>query len=165
MEKLMAEMTTLATPGPEHAEIAKRVGTWTVKYKHQMGPDAPWTESEGLTHAKTILDGRYLYEESTINLPDFPPMKGVHIFGYNNKSGEYESHWMDTMSTWMVHSSGKPDSNGVIQLKGTMVDVMGARPFRMVIKDLPDGTSMMEMYDTIPPKGETMVMTAHSRRN
>jgi hypothetical protein len=162
---MMQAMMQLATPGPEHAALAKHVGAWKTYYEHKMGPDAPWTSSVGTTNAKMILGGRFLYEDVTINIPDMPPMYGVQILGYDNLTKEYESHWMDTMSTWMIHSRGKADAEGTIEFKGTMTDIMGTRPFRMVTKEQGDGSNYMEMYDTLPGGGEVLMMKATSKRN
>jgi hypothetical protein len=162
---MMKAMTQLATPGPEHAALAKHVGTWRTSYEHKMAPDAPWTQSEGVTTAKMILGGRFLYEDITFNVPNMPPMQGVQIMGFDNLTKEYESHWMDSMSTWMIHSRGKMDSEGTLELKGMMTDVMGTRAFRMTMKNLPDGSNFMEMYDTAPGGGEVLMMKATSKRN
>lgn len=161
---MMQAMTQLATPGPEHAELAKHAGTWRTFYETKMGPDAPWTKSEGLTTGRMILGGRFLYEDITFDIPGMPPMQGVHILGYDNLSKQFESHWMDTMSTWMIHSTGTVTEDGALEFKGTMTDVMGSRPFRMMMRDQADGSSTMEMYDTLPGGQEVLMMKATSKR-
>jgi len=77
---------------------------------------------------------------------------------------EYISLWADSMSTWWVMSRGKKAADGTIEMKGTMVDVAGERPFRMVIRAQGDDLNEVEMYDTIPPAGEVQVMGITSRR-
>jgi hypothetical protein len=163
-QAMMEAMAALATPGPEHAQIAKSVGTWRTEYEHKMGPDAPWTKSVGTTRSKMILDGRFLYEDVTFDIPGVGAMYGVHVFGFDKLTKEYESHWMDSMSTWMIHSRGKADAEGTIELKGTMTDIMGTRPFRMVMKRLENGDQYMEMYDTAPGGNEVAMMKATSKR-
>jgi hypothetical protein len=68
------------------------------------------------------------------------------------------------MSTWWITSSGKESADGSIEMKGTMIDVAGERPFRMVIRGKSDDLHEVEMYDTIPPSGEVKVMTITSKR-
>jgi len=64
---------------------------------------------------------------------------------------------------WYV-SRGTKSADGSIDLKGTMVDVAGERPFRMVVRHKSDDLVEIEMYDTIPPKGEVQVMGITSKR-
>ena len=160
---MMAKMMELATPGPEHKELAKMAGTWENAYKYRMGPDAPWMEFKGTSESKTLLGGRYIMESLHFEMMGMP-MEGLQILGFDKMKGEYTSIWADSMSTWCVTSRGKQGADGTIEMKGTMVDVAGERPFRMVIRPEGDDLTEVEMYDTIPPAGETQVMTITSRR-
>ncbi len=160
---MMAKMMELATPGKEHQRLAERAGKWDLAYKMRMSPDAPWMETSGTDEAKMILGGRYLVEEIRCSMMGMP-MESILITGFDKKSGEYIGFWADSMSTWWVTSRGKGDANGVIETKGTMVDIAGERPFRMVVRPNADGTVDTEMYDTIPPHGEVQVMTVRSTR-
>jgi hypothetical protein len=92
------------------------------------------------------------------------PMEGINILGYDNMKKEYTSLWADSMSTWWIASSGKESADGSIEMKGTMIDVAGERPFRMVIREKSDDLHEVEMYDTIPPAGEVKVMAITSKR-
>ena len=160
---MMQKMMELAIPGPAHQEFAARAGTWNQHYKMRMSPDAPWTEFEGTCETKVVLDGRYLLEEVKFDMMGMP-MQGMFILGFDNMSQEYIAWWADSMSTWWVTSRGKKDASGAIDLKGTMVDIAGTRPFRMVIRYKDADTTESEMYDTIPPKGEVQVMSFTSTR-
>lgn len=160
---MMAKMMELATPGKEHQQLAERAGTWEQKYKFRSSPDAPWTETTGTSEARSLLGGRFLMEEVRFSMMGMP-MEGMHIMGFDKMSGEYITFWADSMSTWWVTARGKADANGVIETKGTMVDVAGTRPFRMVMRRKPDGAIESEMYDTIPPQGDTLVMTISSKK-
>jgi hypothetical protein len=160
---MMAKMMELATPGAPHAELAKRAGSWTTHFKMRMDPNGPWEEFDGTTEAKPILDGRYLEEDVTFSMMGMP-MHGMQILGYDNMTGEYISLWADSMSTWWTTSSGKKDAKGAIDFKGTMVDAGGTRPFRMLVRNKGDDETEGEMYDTIPPQGEVLVMTITSKR-
>jgi hypothetical protein len=160
----MAEMFKLGTPGKEHAELMKGVGKWENMIQMRMGPDMPWIDSKGTMEARSMLDGRYLVQESQMNLMGMA-MKGVNIIGFDNSTSEYTSMWADSMSTWWVSSRGKLREDGVVELKGTMKDMAGERPFRMELKHVgPDQVDMV-MYDTIPPQGEVEVMRMSSKRS
>lgn len=160
---MMARMTELATPGPEHKWLTDHSGEWDVAIKMRMAPDQPWTESKGTSAAKPMLDGRYLMEHSKMEVMGMP-MEGVNIFGFDKLTGEYTSMWADSMSTWWISSRGKKDASGAIDFKGTMTDVAGSRPFRMVMKTLPNGSSQADMYDTIAGQGEVLTMQITSTR-
>ena len=160
---MMEKMMQLATPGEEHKALAKMAGKWENDYKYRMGPDAPWMEFKGTSEAKPVLGGRYMMDSLHFEMMGMP-MEGLQFLGYDNMKEEYISLWADSMSTWWVTSRGKEAADGTIDLKGTMIDVAGERPFRMVIKPKGDDLTEIEMYDTIPPAGETQVMTITSRR-
>lgn len=154
---VMEKMVALATPGEEHAELAKHVGSWDISYKMRMAPDAEWMEIEGTSEAREILGGRYVLEEIDMNVMGMPT-QGIQILGYDKMADEYTALWMDTFSTWWIQSSGNREDDGKIVLTGTMRDVAGERPFRQVILPKDDDSYAFEMYDTIPPHGEVLVM-------
>ena len=160
---MMAEMMRLAMPGEEHAELMRGAGEWDNRFKMRMAPNAPWMEFTGSMTARTLLDGRYLLEEQEFDYMGMP-MKGLNILGYDNSTGEYTSLWADTMSTWWISCRGKKDADGAIDLRGTMKDVVGERPFRMVVHHKTDDEVLVRMFDTIPPQGEVEVMQITSTR-
>jgi len=160
---MMAEMMRLATPGPEHAELIKGAGEWELTYRMRMAPDAPWTESKGTMSARPLLDGRYLLEEHTSEVMGMP-MKGLNIVGFDNSTGEFTSMWADNFSTWWLTSRGKHNADGDIDFRGTMKDVAGERPFRMLVHNVSDDESVVHMFDTIPPQGEVETMQITCRR-
>ncbi|MFN0242982.1 MAG: DUF1579 family protein [Planctomycetota bacterium] len=170
MEAMMARMMELATPGPEHKELAEMVGAWDQKVKMRMSPDTPWTESTGTTECTSLLDGRYILEKLEMVMPPMPGtdapmvMKGAQIIGFDKMTGEYTSIWMDSWSTWAQFTRGKKGADGTVELKGTMVDVAGKRPFRIVIKHGPDGHTHSEMFDTIDGKEVQMMIIDATKR-
>jgi len=160
---MMQKMMELATPGEPHKDLMKMAGNWEHEYKMRWGPDMPWMDTKGTSEVKTLLGGRYVMETSKFEVMGMP-MEGVHILGYDNNKQEYISLWADTMSTWWITSRGKEGADGAIEFKGTMIDVAGERPFRMVIHPKSDDLHEAEMYDSIPPAGEVKVMTITSKR-
>lgn len=161
--EMMAKMMELATPGPEHAELMKMAGTWEQHFKFRMSPDMPWMEAVGTAQSKSILGGRYLLENVSFEMMGMP-MEGMNLLGYDKLKKEYTSLWADSMSTWWVSSRGKESADGSVEMKGTMVDVAGERPFRMVIHHREDGSVVTEMFDTIPPHGDVKVMEITAKR-
>ena len=161
--ELMAEMMRLGMPGEHHEQLKSTVGTWDNAYKMRMAPEAPWMETTGTTTRTELLGGRYVMEEVEMSVMGMP-MNGISIYGYDNNKEEWINLWMDSMSTWPIESRGQTLEDGTIEMKGTMIDVAGERPFRMVIKPQGADERTVEMYDTIPPHGEVMVMEIHSTR-
>lgn len=172
MVEMMAKMQKLAAPGKEHAELAKLAGKWQQNYKMRHSPDGPWMEGSGTSVAESLLGGRYIQEKIQFDvkfamggMPEQTmKVEGMHILGYDNMSEEYISLWMDSHSTWWNTSRGKAGADGVCEMKGTMIDVAGSRPFRMVIRHEGDDHVVSEMYDTIQPHGEVLVMTIDAKR-
>jgi hypothetical protein len=160
---MMTRMMELATPGKEHAELAKSVGAWEQHYKFRWSPDAPWMETTGTSEAKALLGGRYILEEIKFEMMGMP-LEAVHLIGFDKNKGEYTTLWADSMSTWWITARGPAKADGTLEVKGTMVDVAGERPFRMVSKPQADGSVFVEMYDTIPPTGEVKVMEITSKK-
>lgn len=161
--EMLAKMMALGTPGPEHKELMADAGKWEETYKMRMGPDAPWTESKGTSEAKPLLDGRYLMQNTSGDMMGMQ-FHGIQIIGFDNMSKEYIALWMDSMSTWWVTTRGKKDKDGKLEMKGTMVDIAGSRPFRMVMQRKGPDLNEVAMYDTIPGKGEIEMMTIVSKR-
>jgi hypothetical protein len=161
--EMMAKMMKLATPGPQHAELAKMVGTWDHHYRIRWSPDEPWMETTGVGEVTSQLGGRFVMEKTGFEMMGMP-MEGLHLLGYDNMEGQYLSLWADSMSTWWITSTGQEGPDGSVNFSGTMVDMAGKRPFRMAIKSISDTESVTEMYDSIPPAGEVLVMTIHSTK-
>jgi hypothetical protein len=161
--EMMARTMELASPAAVHAKLMANAGDWEQEYRMRWDPNTQWQETKGTSTARTLLDGRYLMEEIQFELMGMP-MKGVHLMGYDKRTGEYITLWMDTMSTWWISQRGKEGPDGAIELRGTMIDVAGERPFRSVIRHLPDGSVTTEMFDTIPPHGEIQVMSIRARK-
>jgi hypothetical protein len=162
-EEAMKQMMKLATPGPEHAALMRQAGTWEEHYKMRWAPDAPWQETTGTSVSHAILGGRYLMEEVSFTM-EGQPMQGIQILGYDNMTGEYTAQWADTMSTWWMISRGKMNAEGVLHMTGTMTDIAGTRPFHMVVTRHGETACHVDMYDTIPDKGEVLVMTIDSKK-
>jgi hypothetical protein len=88
----------------------------------------------------------------------------MQILGYDTMAGEYTSLWFDNWSTWAIPSRGKRQADGAIHYKGDMLDAMGQRPFRILVRWQGDDAFECEMYDTIPPAGDTLVMKMRGKR-
>jgi len=161
MQAMMMKMMESAQPGEPHKKLTSFAGEWTTKIKIRMGgPDSPWEHHTGHSKIQSALGGRYAIEKFTAELGMMGKMEGLLILGYNNLTGEYESIWMDNMSTWAQHATGVVNEEGATELKGKMRDVITpeGRPYRHVTHPIDEDHYITKMYDTIPPVGDIQVM-------
>lgn len=155
----MEAMMAAATPGAEHAELAKGVGSFDVKGRMW---DMAGVEGEPMTataQTRMVMDGRFLVQDYQSSFGGFP-FEGMMLMGYDNVAKEYWSVWIDSASTGCVMSRGRERADGRIDLKGTVRDAItpDGRPMRFVTWDRGDGTSVLEMYDSLEDGREAKVM-------
>lgn len=160
MQAIMMKMMEAAQPGPEHKKLNAMAGEWTTKIKMKMSPDADWEHHTGHSKIQSALGGRYMIEKFTAELGMMGKMEGLLILSYNNLTDEYESIWMDSMSTWPQYATGVINEEGATELKGKMRDVITpeGRPYRHVTYPIDEDNYLTKMYDTIPPVGDIQVM-------
>jgi hypothetical protein len=159
---MMDKMMKAATPGPQHAMLAKLAGEWNCTVKFQTDPSQPVQESQSTAVITSLMDGRYIQEVDAGNVMGMP-FNGMGIYGYDNVSGKFVSSWIDNMGTGMMSSLGTADAAGkTIRWEGTMNDpVTGkASKERMVMTFADDDHHTFEMYGTPPgAKKEMKTMT------
>lgn len=161
-KEMMEKMTKAATPGPQHAMLAKMAGEWTATVKFQMDPSQPWQESAGTSVVTAVMDGRYIQESNTSTMMG-APFSGMGVTGYDNVLGKYVSTWIDNMGTGIMNSTGTADAGGkTITWSGMMSDPITGKPSkaRMVTTLIDDNHHTFDMY-TVPPgaKKEMKTMT------
>jgi hypothetical protein len=161
-KSMMDKMVKAATPGPQHAMLAKLAGDWTCSIKYQMDPSQPAQDAQSTATITSLMDGRYIQELSSGQMMG-APFNGMGLYGFDNVSGKFVSSWIDNMGTGIMMSVGTADASGkVINWNGTMNDpVTGkATKERMVMTIADDDHHTFEMFG-IPPGGkkETKMMT------
>jgi hypothetical protein len=158
-QALMEAYMRAATPGPQHASLAKMAGEFTLTVKSYHEPGAAPEVSTGTASRKLILGGRYL-EEVVKGTMMGQPFEGRGISGYDNVSGEWWGTWIDTMSTGIMISRGEwDDAAGVGSFTGEFNDAVTGKvqTSRMTSRRLPNGDEVMEMYMPTPD-GEVKAM-------
>lgn len=158
--ELMTAMMAIGQPGEPHQELMAMAGTWDTKIKMKMAPDAPWEEYTGTSKIQKALGGRYIIEKFSAELGMMGKFDGLLILGYNNLTEEYESIWMDNFSTSPTRASGNINEGGTMIMKGLMKDLITpeGRPYRHETTPKGKDHQLMQMFDTIPPVGDMMVM-------
>jgi len=167
-QAMMDKMMKAATPGPQHASLAKMAGDWDCTVQYQMDPSKPMQEEKSTATITALMDGRYIQEVSTGQMMGMP-FSGMGIYGYDNVLGKYVSSWIDNMGTGIMKSEGTADASGkTITWTGTMSDPMTGKTAkeRMVMTIVDDDHHTFEMYG-VPPgaKQEMKTMTiSYTRR-
>jgi hypothetical protein len=159
---MMDKMMKAATPGSQHAMLAKMAGEWDATVKYMMDPAQGWQESKSTATITSLMDGRYIQEMDAGNMGGMP-FNGMGVYGYDNVSGKFVSSWIDNMGTGIMSSTGSMDASGkVISWEGSMNDPMTGKPTkeRMVMTFADDNHHTFEMYGTPPgAKKEMKMMT------
>lgn len=155
------------TPGPEHAVLARRVGSWDVAVRTWSAPDAEPRESKGRSEWQPLLGGRFFEERLEIAAPG-----GTHeargVSGFDKLRKQYVSTWMDDDGTSILHSVGSADSTGkVLTFSSESPDpvhgIMGT--IRTVETEVDATTWTMEAYrsDQTGREYKAAVFTYHRR--
>ena len=86
-EKAMMDAYMKAgTPGKQHEELAKTVGSYDLAVKSWMAPGTPPTESKGTAERTMVLSGRVLAETVHGDMMG-QPFEGHGMTGYDNTTG------------------------------------------------------------------------------
>jgi hypothetical protein len=149
----------LATPGEPHKMLASLAGSWTTKAKEWMEPGKPATESEGTAEIKTLMDGRFIYQEYRGTMMG-QPYSGIGIDGYDNMKKKYVTAWMDSMGTGLFIMEGTAGADGrTITLKGSHPEPGGGQMHHRAVWKIADSnTQTFEMYGTHHGQKESKVL-------
>ena len=108
-QKMMEAWQAAATPGPQHAEIAKLDGTFDAQSTMWWDPKAPPQTSTGKLVNEMIMGGRY--QQSTYHGEwNGEKFEGRGITGYDNTRKKYFATWHDSMATAFYLSWGDYDA-------------------------------------------------------
>jgi hypothetical protein len=158
-----------ATPGPMHAWLAERVGTWSGKCKMWMGPDSEPVSSDCTTTFATAMDGRFVKSETSGEMAGMGPFNGFGLYGYDNVSQKFQSTWIDNWGTGMMTGTGERSSDGKkVTWDFTYNCPMTKKPCKMKEIETFSGKDSftMEMHGTDPKSGKEfkMMEIAYTRK-
>lgn len=160
MEDMQACMEA-GIPGEMHAFLAESVGTWEGKVKMWMDPSMPPTESTCTTVITSIMDGRYVRCETSGEMPGMGLFLGSGIYAFDNVTQQFQSTWIDNMSTGIAFGTGELSSDRkTLTWKLTFNCPITKKPttMREVQRFIDKDTSIMEMYGANPKTGEEYKM-------
>ena len=155
MAAMMEMMAEMGAPDENHALLEPMVGTFQADGVFYMGPGPEqWS---GTATNEWVLGGRFLH--GTFEIPEMaggPDFHGIAYTGYNKLTGEYESVWLDSMSTSMFMETGTYDpETKSFHFKGVQTDPMTGekKPSRSVITLETTDRHIAKMY-SVGPDGE-----------
>jgi Protein of unknown function (DUF1579) len=154
-----------AKPGPVHEKLMKLAGEYTtVTYFTTKPGDAP-QETKGAAKLTSTLGGRFLNEEAS-GVMFGQPYSSMHMTGYNNVTGQYESLWAYTGTTGMMLMTGTSKDDGkTIQLVGNYEREKGVKAhLYAVLRLVDDDHFAVELYSEKPDENKGPVMkTSYTR--
>jgi Protein of unknown function (DUF1579) len=138
-------------PGPEHEALAKLAGEYTTVTRFRPTAGQAAQESKGSAKFTSVLDGRFILEEST-GEQFGKQFKARKIYGYNNAAKRYESAWVYTASTAIMTLQGtSPDGGKTIRLNATVAQANDAQMNLIVtLKRINDDSFTVELGSTTP---------------
>lgn len=138
-----------ATPGEQHALLAKDNGVWEEDMTFWEHAGAEPSKMTMTAESKMIMGGKYQEMTHKGTLYGMP-FEGRSTFGYNNAEGKFISTWIDNMSTGISVMKGNYDApTKTYTMVGEVIDPVTKKPktSKEVLTIVDDNTQKMEMYD------------------
>ena len=136
-------------PGPEHAWLAKQIGTWETKHQLRFGPNTPWIKYTGTVKTKSSCGGFWIttVTESTIL---GMPIEGQQQLGFDQHKKEFVATWIDSFADYLVVYTGTlSDDKKVLTLSGSVRDPNNLDkgiPMKMVVTMKSDDELATQMF-------------------
>lgn len=107
-EEMMKAMMEYSTPGKEHERMGKLAGSWKYTSKGWEAPDKKPEETKGTAKFKMVLENHFLQQEIK-GVAMGKPFSGLGFLGFDNLKKQYNTIWLDSMGTGMLHGIGSYD--------------------------------------------------------
>ena len=147
MDAMMEAWQKAGAPGEPHEELAASVGTWETTVRWWMDPSSEPMVSTGTARREMIFGGRYLRETFEGQMMG-EAFTGQGINGYNNVTGEYESIWIDNMSTGIYTYRGQKE-DGRLVLRGEYKDPVSGQVVKTkgIVETVSDSEEKYTSYE------------------
>ncbi|MBY0472430.1 DUF1579 domain-containing protein [bacterium] len=109
-QEAMKAWMQYATPGQPHQIFKDMAGKYTYTSKFWESSEGKPHESKGSTTLKLILGGRFLQNETKGKAMGMP-FEGFGLTGYDNLKKKYDTIWLDSMATGVMHGTGSFDES------------------------------------------------------
>jgi Protein of unknown function (DUF1579) len=148
---MMQAWMDFATPGPEHAWMAKQAGTWVCDSVSQwMDPSQPPTKAKATDVISMGLNGLYQMTDFSSNMMG-QPMNGKGLMGFDKMKKKFVLSWVDNMGSGIVRMEGTYDeATKILNMMGKQSDP-GSKTetdIRQELKFHDDNSYTMAMYGT-----------------
>ena len=158
---MFANAGTFLTPNENHKWLAQFLGEWDVTMRMFMVPGGPPMESKGKCSARWLMDGRWLLQESELDMFG-QPVKFHRILGYDNFKKKYVSTGVNSFETCIAASEGFRDQSGnVLNLYGTIDEYLNGENDKMVryaLRALSPEHHVLEVHDLAIGEVNTKVL-------
>lgn len=151
--------------GPEHAQLAKTIGTWKVAYTQWMKEGAEPTKATGQSIFTKLFEGRFIREEFTGEFQG-KPFTGIGTMGFDRAAKRFVNTWYDSMGTGITSTSGTSGANGKdLVLRGMMTCPMrGEMNIRHVYAHQSDDKFTLTMYGKSEGKESKSMELVYTRQ-
>lgn len=157
----MAEMMKLSSPGENHKVLDMFSGNWNYSVRFWMAPDLKPEESKGTSASQWILGGRFV-QQNVKGTAMGQPFEGIGMIGYDNMKKEYQTLWIDNMTTgFMTGTSLYDAASKTFAETGSFSCPMtgeAKKPFRGVMKISDPNNYTYVMYQNAPDGKEFKAM-------
>lgn len=150
-EAMAVAMMKAMRPGEPHTRLASLAGEWTITTRLWMEPGTPPSESKGTASSTMVMGGRYLqtaYRGDMLGMA----FEGFGLMAHDNTTGQYQSVWMDNMSTTLMFMTGTWDAAAkAFTMRTEMSDLVNPAtkvPVRQVLTITDADAHTMEMFET-----------------
>jgi hypothetical protein len=127
LDQALQALMRQGTPGPHHRQLDQLVGEWAAEYTLRTGPDASPVVTHATIRRAWVLDGRFVQETVRAEGPQ-GSFDGLGYIGFDNFDGQYESVWLDSLSTAMSIEAGTLHPDGkVMHSRGEQRDPVTGR--------------------------------------
>ncbi len=156
---IMEMMKQASQPTAQHQILRDMAGEYEMTAKFWMDPAGEPEVSKGTCTAEMTLGGRFLVCEIDMTFGfagESMPLQGMGVIGFNRQTGEYQSVWMDTMSTAQTVQTGTMQDGSMV-LTGTTTSPFGESKLKNIYTMRENGYDL-EFWEPNPMNGE-MVRT------
>jgi hypothetical protein len=137
----------LGKTGPEHAQLQKAVGSWTVEGRIWMEKGKDPLTTSGKATFTSVFDGRYVRQEYECSMGGMP-YGGIGYAGFDNATGKHQQVWLESNGTGILVFTGTETVPGKEwTYTGTRMGP-GGKPCkqRLVVKQVGDDRQVVEGY-------------------
>lgn len=114
-------------PPAELQELAAMQGEWIAEVQYRETPDAPWTTAPATATIVSEMGGCILRTYFKTNMMG-SELTGEEMLTYNRETKQYESVWIDSMTTHLVQTAGTFEKGKLVM---TGDDMMMGQPYKM----------------------------------